>query len=187
MCDLNGPFKLCSCAGEIDESKPHWALKTKALRGGSKMHIVGTLRGEVNVVEIIKEQKIIHRLNSKNLFDFDYTPKEKDELCLHESEDNYVKLLFKKGKWTTTERLGSHEENQFKKIISGKIEGPESDLTKTYKKYLSTLKNREDDITICHIWGGNEISESDLVDLLNASINGEPIVFPEGYSPVIDS
>ena len=42
---------------------------------------------------------------------------------------------------------------------------PESDLTKTYKKYLSTLKNGEGDITICHIWGSNEISERDLVDL----------------------
>ena len=27
MCDLNGPFKLCTCSDKIDKEKPHWILK----------------------------------------------------------------------------------------------------------------------------------------------------------------
>ena len=27
MCDLNGPFRLCSCSADVDYTKPHWILR----------------------------------------------------------------------------------------------------------------------------------------------------------------
>jgi hypothetical protein len=27
MCDLNGPFRLCTCSDELDYTKPHWILR----------------------------------------------------------------------------------------------------------------------------------------------------------------
>ena len=27
MCDLNGPFRLCTCSNQVDYSKPHWILR----------------------------------------------------------------------------------------------------------------------------------------------------------------
>jgi hypothetical protein len=26
MCNINGPFKLCTCADKVDRTKPHWIL-----------------------------------------------------------------------------------------------------------------------------------------------------------------
>ena len=26
MCDVNGPFKLCTCDSDLDRRKPHWIL-----------------------------------------------------------------------------------------------------------------------------------------------------------------
>ena len=28
MCDVNGPFKLCTCPEKIDKKKPYWVLKS---------------------------------------------------------------------------------------------------------------------------------------------------------------
>ena len=28
MCDVNGPFKLCTCSEKIDKKKPYWVLKS---------------------------------------------------------------------------------------------------------------------------------------------------------------
>ena len=28
MCDVNGPFKLCTCSEKIDKNKPYWVLKS---------------------------------------------------------------------------------------------------------------------------------------------------------------
>lgn len=37
MCDLNGPFRLCTCSSNLDYSEPHWIL-----------HKNGTNEGEDN-------------------------------------------------------------------------------------------------------------------------------------------
>ena len=74
MCDLNGPFKLCSCSGEVDLSKPHWILKAKAIGEGLDVSVVGQMSYEINLFWEITERNIEKRLNHYNVFDFDYVP-----------------------------------------------------------------------------------------------------------------
>ena len=34
MCDLNGPFRLCTCSDDIDYTKPHWILRMNSINDG---------------------------------------------------------------------------------------------------------------------------------------------------------
>ena len=33
MCDVNGPFKLCTCSEKMDKKEPYWVLRTNRLEG----------------------------------------------------------------------------------------------------------------------------------------------------------
>ena len=39
MCDLNGPFRLCTCSDDIDYSKPHWILRMNNTNEGEDMMV----------------------------------------------------------------------------------------------------------------------------------------------------
>ena len=54
MCDLNGSFKLCSCADDIDFSKPHWKLFRKAIGEGEIHDIMGMPIFEVHMLDLIQ-------------------------------------------------------------------------------------------------------------------------------------
>ena len=51
------------------------------------------------MLDVIQQKKILRRLNTINVFDFEYLPNENDKLFIHEDEDNYIEFEFKKGKW----------------------------------------------------------------------------------------
>lgn len=180
MCDLNGPFKLCSCADDIDLSKPHWKLLRNSIGEGEINSIMGMPIFEVSMLDVIQQRKILRRLNTTNVFDFEYHPTENDKLFIHEDEDYYIEFEFKKGKWRKVEFLGIHTYYEFEKESKGIIESKNSKLTEVYKKYLSVLNDEEEDITICFQLS-RKISERDLIKLLESRINGKPYKFPEGY------
>lgn len=180
MCDLNGPFKLCSCADDIDFSKPYWKLLRNPIGEGEIQCTVGMPSIEVNMLDVIQERKILRRLNRTNVFDFEYHPNENDKLFIHEDEDYYIEFEFKKGKWRKVEFLGIHNHFEFEKESNGIIESKNSKLKEVYKKYLSILNEEEEDITICY-QESRRISEKDLIKLLESRINGKPYKFPEGY------
>ena len=180
MCDLNGPFKLCSCADDIDFSKPHWKLLRNSIGHGETHSIMGTPSFEVSMIDLIQQRKISRRLNSINVFDFEYQPNENDKLFIHEDEDNYIEFEFKKGKWRKVEFFGLHSYFEFEKESQGIIESKNSKLKDVYKKYLSILNEEEEDVTICFI-KSRKISEKDLIHLLELRINGQPYRLPEGY------
>ena len=115
--DLNGPFKLCSCADEIDLSKPHWKLLRNSIGEGEINSIMGMPIFEVHMLDVIQQQKILRRLNTINVFDFEYLPNENDKLFIHEDEDNYIEFEFKKGKWRKVEFLGLHYHFEFEKDL----------------------------------------------------------------------
>ena len=92
MCDLNGPFKLCSCADDIDFSKPHWKLFRNSIGKGELNSILGMPIFEVHMLDVIQQKKILRRLNTINVFDFEYLPNENDKLFIHEDEDNYIEF-----------------------------------------------------------------------------------------------
>ena len=180
MCDLNGPFKLCSCADEIDLSKPHWKLHMNSIGEGEIQSVLGMPVFEFHMLDVIQERKILRRLNTTNVFDFEYHPNENDKLFIHEDEDYYIEFEFKKGKWKKVEFLGMHTHFEFEKESKGIIESKNSKLKEIYKKYLSILNEEEEDITIC-FQQSRKISEKDLIKLLESRINGKPYKFPKGY------
>ena len=88
MCDINGPFHLCTCESAVDRLKPHWVLH-RQLQSREKIEIMGMF-SEPDPYTTISERSLQRRLNSVNVFDFDYKPEEGDYLELF-----LIGLLFK--------------------------------------------------------------------------------------------
>ena len=94
MCDLNGPFRLCTCSSEIDYTKPHWILRMNSVNNGEDIMVIIGIMTPINLIDKIERRKILRRLNTVNVFDFKYNPSENDQLELNlEEEDGYSLLL----------------------------------------------------------------------------------------------
>jgi len=170
MCDLNGKFILCSCSEEVDLSEPHWKLYRNSMDNGEYHRVIIGMMTPLNLIEKIERRKLLRRLNSQNVFDFEYQPKENDVLELFPSEYDEYKLTFIKGKWVLEEFMGEHLVFEHQDISYGKIEGEESELKRVYRKYKSTLKIGEHDIVDCGWMNMNErMSEKELIEKLKKS------------------
>lgn len=138
MCDVNGPFKLCTCKGKIDKSQPYWVLKYKIKDDQSIHSVLGMFSSADAVLEPIFKKNIVSRLNKNNVFDFEYTPSEDDLLVLVDSRGEYY-LMFNNGKWKwikNYEYIGqSYAKYNHRK--SGKIDGEKSRLTIAIENYES--------------------------------------------------
>ncbi len=104
MCDLSGPFKLCTCSGDIDYNNPHWTLKRNGLDTGEMSYVIGSMN-PLNLTDKIEQSKMLRRLNTVNVFDFDYNPMENDKLNLVVEEQRH-EFIFQNGKWKHEELLG---------------------------------------------------------------------------------
>ena len=62
MCDVNGPFKLCTCSEKIDKKKPYWVLKSN--REDNEEHMVLGMFSQPNILFTpIVRRNILRRLN----------------------------------------------------------------------------------------------------------------------------
>jgi len=141
MCDVNGQFKLCTCSEKIDKSKPYWVLKSK--REDNEEHfVVGQFSQPNPLFTPIFRKNILRRLNTVNsIFDFDYTPKERDLLKLCGKYDEYY-FEFKGGKWRwleTFEYLGK-KSGKYKNKKRGFIKSSRSKLIKVLDEYETITK-----------------------------------------------
>ena len=141
MCDVNGPFKLCTCSTKVDRRKPHWVLHRHILNR-EKLEMMGEF-GTPDPYTVISERSLQRRLNSVNVFDFAYEPEEGDflELFLNpeiedDEEDFYPDYVveFRKAKWRLLDTFESYRFTH-KKTQSGEIIGPKSELTIAYEKF----------------------------------------------------
>ena len=118
MCDLNGPFKLCTCSGRIDKKKPHWILERISV---NLKDLETYIIGQFSTTYLMNIDDIIEQLNTTNIFDFDYIPKQKDILTL-DFVDDYYQLIYTKGEWREFfdyEVISKDQKTNFK---SGEIE-----------------------------------------------------------------
>lgn len=182
MCDLNGPFRLCTCNADIDYSKPHWILRMNNTNEGEDMMVIIGMMTPMNLIDKIERRKILRRLNTINVFDFDYEPIENDQLELNLSEDNGYKFTFKNGKWKIEEWYGEHPIFEHQTSKKGIIDSPPSELREVYTRYLEVIDKNEEDIVNCG-WSNYRISEKDLIKILKRRVKGEKIELPEGYQP----
>lgn len=132
MCDLNGPFRLCTCSGDIDYSKPNWILRMNNTNKGEDMMVNFGMMIPSNLIDKIERRKILRRLNTKNVFDFEYTPNENDQLELNFEEDDGYNFTFKKDKWVIEEWYGEHPIFEHEESKEGVIDSPRSELREVY-------------------------------------------------------
>ena len=69
MCDLNGPFRLIVV--RKDYSKPHWILRMSNINEGEDMMVNIGMMIPSNLIDKIERRKILRRLNTINVFDFE--------------------------------------------------------------------------------------------------------------------
>jgi hypothetical protein len=147
MCDVNGPFKLCTCSSDIDRTKPHWVLH-RFIQSRDEYQVCG-LFGCPNPYEKITASNLKRRMNSLNVFDFEYNPQEGDMLRLYlvpeieEEEDleSNFELEFMNGKWRILDEFISVDYKHSATHI-GEIQGPKTELTSAYEYFK---KNADED------------------------------------------
>ena len=171
MCDLNGPFRLCTCSSEIDYTKPHWILRMNCVNNGEEIMVTIGMMIPPNLINKIERRKVLRRLNTVNVFDFEYSPSENDQLELNLEEDDGYTFNFKKGKWVFEEWYGEHQEFEYKNQKEGIIESLPSKLKKVYTQYLSVLEDGQPDI-VQDNWSDQRMSENALIDYMQRRING---------------
>jgi len=124
-----------------------------------------------NLINKIERRKILRRLNTVNVFDFEYSPSENDQLELNLEEDDGYTFNFKKGKWVFEEWYGEHQEFEYKNQKEGIIESLPSQLKEVYNQYLSVLEDGQPDI-VQDNWSDKRMSEKSLIDYMQRRING---------------
>lgn len=141
MCDVNGQFKLCTCSEKVDKSKPYWVLKSNR-HDEVEYCVVGQFSQPNPLFTPILRRNILRRLNTvKSIFDFDYTPKERDLLKLCGEYDEYY-CEFKGGKWRWLENfeyLGK-KSGKFRNKLKGYIDGLQSKLMDVLDEYETITK-----------------------------------------------
>ena len=171
MCDLNGPFRLCSCSDNIDYTKPHWILRMNSVNNDVETMVTIGMMMPLNLINKTERRKILRRLNTVNVFDFKYAPSENDQLKLNLEEDDGYTFNFKKGKWVFEEWYGEHQEFEYKNQKEGIIESLPSKLKEVYNQYLSVLEDGQPDI-VQDNWSDKRMSEKSLIDYMQRRING---------------
>jgi len=174
MCDLNGPFRLCTCSEDIDYSKPHWILRMNNINDGEEMMVTIGMMTPINLIDKIERRKILRRLNTINVFDFEYNPKDNDQLELNFQEYDGYKFTFKNGKWKIEEWYGEHPIFEHQNTKEGVIDSLPSKLKEVYKRYLDIIEEEEMNI-VQWGWTKNWTSEKKLIELLEKRIKGEKI------------
>ncbi|MGY8914034.1 MAG: hypothetical protein ACKVJF_03000 [Flavobacteriales bacterium] len=106
MCTLSNEIKLCSCGDKDLPSDNMWILRAKSVQN---FDLVGEFFGHPepeSETEKWNYKMLLDKLNSKNLFDFDYVPKKGDELEIRicpdkESAAKLVFYFYFTKRWTT--------------------------------------------------------------------------------------
>ena len=136
MCDVNGPFILCTCSEKIDKKKPYWVLKSNR-KDEEETVVLGMFSQPNPLFTPILRKNILRRLNSvKSIFDFEYNPEERDLLKLYgEYDEYYCEYTDGKWKWLENFEYVGKEEGKFKNKSKGYIEGSKSKLTEVLNEY----------------------------------------------------
>jgi hypothetical protein len=148
MCDVNGPFKLCTCNTNVDKSKPYWVLH-RYIQSREDI-LVNGIFSQPNPYQNFSLRSLKRRMNSNNVFDFDYTPNEGDLLELFLSpklEEEFglapdYEVEYYEGKWRVLKEFEfvkyKHSSTQ-----AGVIDGPVTELTAAYKRFRNTPEGRK--------------------------------------------
>lgn len=182
MCDVNGQFKLCTCSEKIDKKKPYWVLKSN--REDNDEHcVVGQFSEPNPLFTPILRRNILRRLNTvKSIFDFDYTPKERDLLKLYGEYDEYY-CEFREGKWRWLEDFEyiGKESGNFRNKKKGYIGGSQSKLMDVLDEYETITKTplyRNDEFWFFEpkneferkLYRSNKMNQKEIIQMIQEEI-----------------
>ena len=147
MCDVNGPFKLCTCDSDLDRKNPHWILH-RFIQSREVYNIMGLFR-QPDPYKIISLSSLKRRLNSINVFDFDYIPQDGDFLELFVSPDPSddelmadFELEYSNGKWGYVDEDESIEYKHSSTQV-GEIQGAKSSLTIAFDEFKANASKKD--------------------------------------------
>jgi len=112
MCDFKDGFILCSC----DEGEEKMSSKNDGSEYIWELRILDKLEFSIGKAKYpsldigsgLESEWVLLNLEERNCFDFDYTPKEGDNLvlypkrniCYNDYNDSYLSFIYKSEKWT---------------------------------------------------------------------------------------
>lgn len=106
MCTPNTELQFCTCVeGDIYEAKDTYIWTLRSYVGSKESLIRGKIMKSTEDFENgISAENILSKLNDGNIFDFDYTPQERDTLHISFNAKNrveykYFSLIFRDGIW----------------------------------------------------------------------------------------
>ncbi|ALM08844.1 hypothetical protein SB49_14340 [Sediminicola sp. YIK13] len=105
MCKLSNEIKLCSCSKKEVRPDNRWILKANSI---SEFQMVGEFiapEDQEDQTEKWNYKLLLKKLNSKNLFDFEYVPENGDELEIRIRKDDkgsedLIFVFYFMGRWT---------------------------------------------------------------------------------------
>jgi hypothetical protein len=114
MCEKLDTIKFCSCNADIDLNKSNndsnyiWILERVV--GLDRSGLIGLTMLPTKQLDELVPEFIVQKLNSENLFDFEYEPKENDSLRIERIDRSktkhkeylfgqYLDFHYFKGKW----------------------------------------------------------------------------------------
>ncbi|HLP14241.1 MAG TPA: hypothetical protein VK177_20080 [Flavobacteriales bacterium] len=104
MCESSHTLKFCTCT-TVDESDMTityvWELRSLVNSGNP---VLGKfVNPSFELDDVVNEKKLVDALNRKNCFDFDYQPRENDQLQIRYNKNlhkpQFISFIFKGGKW----------------------------------------------------------------------------------------
>ena len=116
---------------------------------GKDMLVTIGMMNPLTLIDKIEKRKILRRLNIVNVFDFEYSPSENDQLELNFEEDDGYVFTFKKEKWVLEDWYGERPVFEHESQKEGVVELLPLKLKEVYNQYLSALKKNETDIVHC--------------------------------------
>lgn len=126
MCAPGNEITFCTCVeGNIDEIKDIYIWTLSRYIGPKESMRKGKIMIPVKDFENgISAENIISKLNTENIFDFEYTAQERDTLHIsfnakNTAEYKYFSLIFREGKWQ--EGRNSVFTSIIKKIAGGEV------------------------------------------------------------------
>ncbi|WP_375559570.1 hypothetical protein ACE193_17785 [Bernardetia sp. OM2101] len=118
MCDFDKEFKLCTCENQETQHRKNtrkykkenqnkdtfvWTLYTYKGKLESFMDGMMALPSDKIGKQELSLDYVIHQLNSKNCFDFEYSPKEGDYLVIEIETKNWnseiMPFIYRENKW----------------------------------------------------------------------------------------
>lgn len=126
MCKPIKDFKLCTCGEMKRKPKNNWVLYRGQKESDTLVSTMGTIafNEDEEIFRNIDTQNhyIKELINTKNFFDFEYTPQSEDRLEIEVMKYHFY-FKFSEGKWQKTDEFGYFDtpKDFYNEFMKGKI------------------------------------------------------------------